>query len=314
MGIYLIRRVALLLPTIIVPVLLVFFMMQLAPGDPAAVMLGANATPEQIEALRNQLGLNESIWTQFWIFFGNLLTFDLGESIFLGRPVIGVVLGYGIITVQLTLLALVIAVLLGCGAGILAALKHNKAIDKFMMIFAVVGVGIPEFWLALLLILLFAVTLRWFPVSGYVPLEAGLWDSLQSLLLPALALALIQAAFIARMTRSAVLDVLGEPYVATARAKGLKGRIVITRHVVRAAAVQIVTVVGLTLAILLGGAVAVETVFSLPGLGSLLIEAVGKRDYPLIQGIVLIIAVAFVVINLLVDLVYALIDPRVRYQ
>ena len=294
--------------------LLVFFMMQLAPGDPAAVMLGANATPEQVAALRDQLGLNQPIWTQFWIFFGNLFTFQLGDSIFLGRPVTEVVLTYGVITAQLTLYALVIAVVLGCGAGIVAALFHDGPVDKVMMLLAVIGVGIPEFWLALLLILFFAVTLRWFPVSGYVPLEAGFWESLQSLTLPALALALIQAAFIARMSRSAVLDVLGEPYIATARAKGLSGWIVISRHVVRAASVPIVTVVGLALAVLLGGAVAVETVFSLPGIGNLLIQGVGRRDYPLIQGIVLVIAVAFVVINLLIDLIYALIDPRVRYQ
>jgi len=314
MGTYLVKRLVLLLPTIIVPVLLVFFMMQLAPGDPAAVMLGANATPDQVAALRDQLGLNQPLWSQFWIFVGNLVTFDLGNSIFLGRPVTEVVLTYGAITLQLTLFALVIAVVLGCSAGILAALFHNRTIDKVMMFVAVVGVGIPEFWLALLLILLFAVTLRWFPVSGYVPLEAGFWESMQSLTLPALALALIQAAFIARMSRSAVLDVLGEQYVATARAKGMSGWTVISRHVVRAASVPIVTVVGLTLAVLLGGAVAVETVFSLPGIGSLLIQGVGRRDYPLIQGIVLVIAVAFVLINLLIDLVYALIDPRVRYQ
>jgi peptide/nickel transport system permease protein len=314
MGTYLVKRVLLLLPTVFVPVLLVFFMLQLAPGDPAAVMLGANATPDQVTALRDELGLNEPIWTQFWIFLGNLVTFDLGNSIFLGRPVLDVVLSYGEITLRLTFFALAIAVVLGCGAGILAALFHNKLIDKVTMLLAVIGVGIPEFWLALLLILFFAVTLRWFPVSGYVPLDDGFWVSLQSLTLPALALALIQAAFIARMTRSAVLDVLGEPYIATARAKGMSGWTVISRHVVRAAAVPIVTVVGLTLAVLLGGAVAVETVFSLPGIGNLLIQAVGRRDYPLIQGIVLVVAVAFVVINLLVDLLYALIDPRVRYQ
>lgn len=314
MGTYLVKRVLLLLPTVFVPVLLVFFMLQLAPGDPAAVMLGANATPDQVAALRDELGLNQPIWTQFWIFLGNLVTFDLGNSIFLGRPVLDVVLSYGEITLRLTFFALAIAVVLGCGAGILAALFHDKLIDKVTMLLAVIGVGIPEFWLALLLILLFAVTLRWFPVSGYIPLDDGFWASLQSLTLPALALALIQAAFIARMTRSAVLDVLGEPYIATARAKGMSAWTVISRHVVRAAAVPIVTVVGLTLAVLLGGAVAVETVFSLPGIGNLLIQAVGRRDYPLIQGIVLVVAVAFVVINLLVDLLYALIDPRVRYQ
>jgi len=314
MGIYLVKRLLLLMPTVFVPVLLVFVMMQLAPGDPAAVLLGDTATPAQVDALRGELGLNDPFWTQFLTFVGNLLTLNLGDSIFLGKPVLSTVLGYGIITAQLTILALLMAILLGGSAGILAAMFHNRLLDKVTMFVAVLGVAIPEFWFALLLILVFAVTLRWFPVSGYVPGSEGLFESLQSLALPALALGLIQAAFIARMTRSAVLDVLGEQFVATARAKGIGARAVIGRHVVRAASVPIVTVVGLTMAVLLGGAIAVETVFSLPGIGRLLVQAVARRDYPLIQGIVLIVALAYVLINLLIDLVYALIDPRVRYQ
>lgn len=311
---YLLKRLVLLLPTILVPVLLVFFMMRLAPGDPAAVMLGSNATPEQVAQLRGEMGLDEPLLTQFFIFLGDLVTFDLGTSIFLGTPVLDSVLQYGAVTVQLTVFALIIAVVLGCTAGAVAAFFHNTAVDKVMMVVAVVGVGIPEFWLALLLILVFSVSLRWFPVSGYTPLEAGFWDSMYSLTLPALALAVIQAAFIARMTRSAVLDVLGEPFVSTAKAKGLQRKDIVGGHIMRAASVPIVTVLGLTFAVLMGGAVAVESVFSLPGMGRLLIDAVGRRDYPLIQGLVLIIAVSFVVINLVIDLVYALIDPRVRYE
>ncbi|GAB3263996.1 ABC transporter permease [Arthrobacter pigmenti] len=314
MGSYLAKRLLLLLPTIFVPVLLVFFMMQLAPGDPAAVMLGSSATPEQVADLREELGLDEPLWSQFFIFCGNLLTLQLGNSIFLGQPVIDIVFSYGVVTVQLTLFALALAVLMGCGAGILAALFHNRVLDKVTMFMAVTAVGIPEFWLALLLILAFSVTLRWFPVSGYVPPSEGFFEFLLTMTLPAFALALIQAAFIARMSRSAVLDVMGEQYISTARAKGLDRWTVVSRHVVRAASVPIVTVVGLTSAVLLGGAVAVETVFSLPGIGNLLIQAVARRDYPLIQGIVLVVAVAFVVINLLIDLVYAMIDPRVRYE
>jgi peptide/nickel transport system permease protein len=293
MGAYLLKRLLLLLPTAVVPVLLVFFMLQLAPGDPAAVLLGENATPDQVAALRAELGLDQPLLVQFIAFCGNLLTLNLGNSLFLGEPVLESVLAYGVITAQLTLLALLIAVVLGATAGVLSAVYHNRVIDKVTMLVAVLGVAIPEFWLALLLILGFAVTFRWFP---------------------ALALGLVQAAFIARMTRSAVLDVLGEQFIATARAKGLGTRAVIGRHVVRAASVPIVTVIGLTMAVLLGGAIAVETIFSLPGIGRLLVQAVSRRDYPLIQGIVLVVAVAYVLINLLVDVVYAFIDPRVRYQ
>lgn len=311
---YLLKRLVLLLPTVLVPVTLVFFMMQLAPGDPAAVILGPNATPDQVDALRERLGLDQPLILQFLDFLKSLVTFDLGESIFLGEPVLQTVLLYGVVTVQLTALALAIAVVLGCLAGVMAALFHNKVIDKATMLVAVMGVAIPEFWLALLLILVFAVTLRWFPVGGYVPMTEGLFASLETLLLPALALGLIQAAFIARMTRSAVLDVLGEQYVATAQAKGIAWRDVLRRHILRAASVPIVTVIGLTAAVLMGGAIAVEIVFSLPGIGRLLVQAVARRDYPLIQGIVLIVAVAYVLINLLVDLVYALLDPRVRYE
>jgi peptide/nickel transport system permease protein len=314
MGTYLLKRLLLLLPTAVVPVLLVFFMLQLAPGDPAAVLLGENATPQQVAALRAELGLDQPLLVQFIAFCGNLLTLNLGDSLFLGEPVLETVLAYGVITAQLTLLALLIAVVLGACAGVLSAVHHNRVIDKVTMLVAVLGVAVPEFWLALLLILGFAVTFRWFPVSGYVPASEGLLESLQSMALPALALGLVQAAFIARMTRSAVLDVLGEQFIATARAKGLSARAVIGRHVVRAASVPIVTVIGLTMAVLLGGAIAVETVFSLPGIGRLLVQAVSRRDYPLIQGIVLVVAVAYVLINLLVDVVYAVIDPRVRYQ
>jgi len=311
---YLAKRLVLLLPTVLVPVTLVFVMMKLAPGDPAAVILGDNATPAQVTALRERLGLDDPLWLQFVDFLKSLVTFDLGESISLGEPVLSTVLTYGVVTLQLTVFALAIAVLLGSTAGVMAALFHNRALDKVTMVAAVMGVAIPEFWLALLLILAFAVTLRWFPVGGYVPMTDGLFASLETLFLPALALGLVQAAFIARMTRSAVLDVVGEQYVATARAKGIAWRDVLQRHILRAASVPIVTVIGLTAAVLMGGAIAVEMVFSLPGIGRLLIQAVARRDYPLIQGIVLVVAVAYVLINLVVDLVYALLDPRVRYE
>lgn len=311
---YLAKRLLLLLPTVLVPVTLVFLMMKLAPGDPAAVILGDNATPAQVNALRERLGLDDPLLLQFVEFLKALVTFDLGESISLGDPVLSTVLSYGVVTLQLTVFALAIAVVLGATAGVMAALFHNRAIDKVTMIGAVMGVAIPEFWLALLLILAFAVTLRWFPVGGYVPMSEGVFASLETLFLPALALGLVQAAFIARMTRSAVLDVVGEQYIATARAKGIAWRDVLQRHILRAASVPIVTVIGLTAAVLMGGAIAVEMVFSLPGLGRLLIQAVTRRDYPLIQGIVLIVAVAYVLINLVVDLAYALLDPRVRYE
>jgi peptide/nickel transport system permease protein len=311
---YILQRLLTLLPTLFVPLLLVFILLHLAPGDPASVMLGANATPEQVQALRQEMGLDQPLIVQLVKWLKTLATLDLGESIFLRKPVIDVILERVQPTALLTGYAMVIAVAVGMTAGIVAAVNRNRPLDQAAMGIAMIGVSMPEFWFGLMLILVFAAQLRWFPVAGYIPPSVSLAGCLYTLTLPALSVGLIQAAFIARITRSSMLDVVHEDYVRTAQAKGLPRRTIILKHALRNALVPILTVIGITFAVLMGGAIAVESVFNLPGIGRLLISAVARRDYPLIQGIVLFTSIAFIVINLLVDILYSLVDPRVRYQ
>jgi peptide/nickel transport system permease protein len=311
---YMIRRFLLLIPTLLVPLLLMFLLLQLTPGDPAVMMLGEFAPPEQLEALRERLGVNQPIWTRLAIWFGDLSRLDLGTSIFAQRPVWEVIKSQAIVTVHLTVFSLLITVIVGVTAGVVSALYRNTFVDQGVMFASMFGVSLPQFWFGLNLIAIFSVALRWFPVGGYVPLAEGFWASNRSLTLPAVTLGLIQAGFLARITRSSILDVVSQPFVNTARSKGIPERTVILKHVLRPALIPIVTVIGISLALLLSGAVAVEVVFTLPGLGRSMVSAVARRDYPLIQGIVLVIAAAYVVVNLIVDLLYAVIDPRVRYQ
>jgi peptide/nickel transport system permease protein len=311
---YIIRRFLLLLPTLVVPLLLVFILLRLAPGDPAAVMLGANATADQVEQLREEMGLNEPLYVQLLVWLKQLATLDLGNSIFLKQPVIQAIAEHLETTIMLTAYALLIAIVVGMLAGIASAVYRNKLIDQAAMTGAMIGVSMPEFWFGLMLIFVFAVKLKWFPVAGYVPLSEGFIDCLRSLTLPAVSLGLVQAAFIARTTRSSMLDMIHEDFVRTAKAKGLSSRVITFKHILRNAFIPILTVIGITLGVLMGGAIAIETVFNLPGIGRMMINAVARRDYPLIQGIVLFISVVFVFINLLVDLIYAWVDPRVKFK
>lgn len=308
------KRFLLSLPTIVVPVLLVFLLLRLAPGDPAAVLLGGSATPHEIAALRERLGLDKPLIIQFWLFAKNMFQFDLGTSIFSGASVSHLILSRGGVTLELLAFSLVIAVVIGVPAGIYSAIHRNRTGDKVTMFGAVLGVAIPSFWLALMLILFLSVKLGWFPASGYVPISHGLLASLHSLTLPAFSLGIVQAAFIARLSRSAILDVLTESFPDTARYKGLAEHLVLGRHVFRAAMVPVVTAVGLTAIVLISTDLAVEKLFAIPGIGSLMVEAVARRDYPIIQGAVLVIAIAYVLINLVTDIVYAAVDPRVREQ
>ncbi len=308
---YILQRVVLLLPSLFVPLFLVFILLHLTPGDPAAVMLGADATAERIAALREQLGLNEPFLVQLGVWLRQMLTLELGESIFLRIPVTQAILQRVEPTLILTLYALVIAVTIGMVSGVVSAVNRNGPADQVAMGLAMLGVSMPEFWFGLMLILLFAVEFRWFPVAGYIPLERGFWQCLWSLTLPALSVGLVQAAFIARITRSSMLDVLGEDFIRTARAKGLPGHVVIARHALKNALMPIITAIGITFAVLMGGAIAIEIVFNIPGVGRLLINAVSRRDYPVIQGIVLFMALTFMIVNLLVDVLYSLVDPRV---
>lgn len=311
MARFILQRLVLLLPSLLVPLFLVFVLLHLAPGDPAAVMLGADATAERIAALREQLGLNEPFVVQLVVWLKQMATLDLGESIFLRMPVTQAILQRVEPTLILTLYALIIAVGIGMISGVVSAVNRNGPADQVAMGVAMLGVSMPEFWFGLMLILLFAVEFRPFPVAGYIPLERGFWQCLWSLTLPALSVGLVQAAFIARITRSSMLDVLGEDFIRTARAKGLPGHIVIARHALKNALMPIITAIGITFAVLMGGAIAIEIVFNIPGVGRLLINAVSRRDYPVIQGIVLFMALTFIIVNLLVDVLYSLVDPRV---
>jgi peptide/nickel transport system permease protein len=311
---YLLRRVLAVVPVMLVVATVTFVLIHLAPGDPAAVIAGPDATPGDVARLRQQLRLDEPLPAQLVRWYGRLLRGDLGDSIFLRRPVTEAIVERLEPTLLLTSWATLIAVLIGVPAGIVSARYHNSALDQSFMGLALIGLSVPNFLLGLLMILVFGVWLRWLPVAGYVSLDLGVWDNLRSLLMPSISLGLVQSALIARITRSSMLDVLREQYILASRAKGLAERAVVYKHALKNAIIPTLTVIGITFAILVGGAVVIETVFNIPGLGRLIISAVLRRDYPVIQGVVLIIAVTYTLINLIVDLVYLTLDPRIRYQ
>jgi len=312
--VYLLRRVLAVIPVMLVVATVAFVLIHLAPGDPASVIAGPYATQDDIARLHRQLGLDQALPIQLLHWYGRLLRGDLGDSIFLRRPVLEAIGDRVEPTFLLTTLATLIAVLIGVPIGIVSARRHNSVADQSCMVLALLGISIPNFLLGLLLILVFGVWLGWFPVAGYVPLESGLWANLRSLVMPAASLGFVQSALIARITRSSMLDVLREQYILAGRAKGLSERAVVYKHALKNAIIPTLTVVGITFAILIGGAVVIETVFNIPGLGRLIISAVLRRDYPVIQGVVLLIAVAYTLVNLLVDLAYLALDPRIRYQ
>jgi peptide/nickel transport system permease protein len=292
----------------------VFLLLYLTPGDPVSVILGPDASPQQIAELRQRLGLDQPVLVQVVRWFGRLLVGDLGQSIYLNRPVLQTLLERAEPTLMLTLLATLFAILLGLPIGIVSATRAGSWADLGAMLVAMGGISMPSFWVGLNLIFVFAVMLGVFPVAGYQPLSRGLWENLRYLALPAVTLGFAQAALLARMARSMMLEVLREDYVRTARAKGLAERTVVLVHALKNAMVPLVTVMGLTFAILMGGAVITEQVFNIPGLGRLLVQSVLRRDYPVVQGIVLVIAFNYVAINLLVDILYGFFDPRVRHS
>ena len=314
MKVYLLQRVLAVVPVMLVVATVAFVLIHLAPGDPASVIAGPYATQEDIAKLGHQLGLDQPLPIQLVRWYGRLLRGDLGDSIFLRRPVVEAVLERLEPTLLLTTWATLIAVLIGVPAGIVSARYHDSALDQSFMGLALVGLAVPNFLLGLLMILVFGVWLRWLPVAGYVPLDGGVWLNARSLLMPSVSLGLVQSALIARITRSSMLDVLREQYILACRAKGLDEGVVVYKHALKNAIIPTLTVIGITFAILVGGAVVIETVFNIPGLGRLIISAVLRRDYPVIQGVVLVIAVTYTLINLVVDLVYLTLDPRIRYQ
>jgi peptide/nickel transport system permease protein len=311
---YLIRRVLAAIPVMLLVATAVFLLLFLTPGDPAAVILGPDAKPDQVAELRARLGLDQPVYVQLGNWYVRLLRGDLGRSIFENRPVTEAIVSRAEPTLLLTALATLVAITLGLTMGIVAALRPGRWQDTGAMLVAIGGVSMPTFWLGLNLIFVFGVLLGWLPVAGYEPLNSGLWESLRYLILPSITLGLFQAALLARLTRSMMLETLGDDYVRTARAKGLAEHAVVLRHAFRNAAIPLVTVIGLIFAALIGGAVITEQVFNIPGVGRLLIQAVARRDYPVVQGVVMIVAGLYVVINLVVDLLYGYLDPRLRVK
>jgi peptide/nickel transport system permease protein len=309
---YILRRLVMLVPVLIVVGVVVFGLVHLTPGDPAAVMLGDRATPEDIAQLRDQLGLNDPLPVQFVRWFSNVLRLDFGESIFLGEPVTQALLDRVQPTVLLTLYAFSFQVLIGIPAGVLAAVRYNSPLDRVLTVMAISGSAIPTFFLGILLILIFSVRLRWLPSGGYVPFGEDPAAHFKGMLLPAFALGFSAAGLLARLVRSSMLDVLREDYVRTAFAKGLPEQFVIVRHALRNALIPALTVIGLSIGALLGGAVVTETVFTIPGMGRLVVQSIARRDYPVIQGAIIAIAMTYVLVNLIVDVLYVYIDPRVR--
>jgi peptide/nickel transport system permease protein len=323
---YTAKRLALLVPLLFGIVVVVFGLMQIIPGDPAVVLLGQDATPEAVAELRHVLGLDRPLVVQLARYVGNLVRGDLGESIFRGEPVITAIASRLPATIEVTVVALGFAVLVGLLLGVLAAVKRGSAIDVMSMLFAQLGVSMPVFWLGILLMLWFAVQLNWLPAVGRGdPLVSAtgaaltgrpgaLLDSLRHLALPALTLGLYSAAIMSRLVRASMLETLTQDFVRTALAKGLPGWLLVFKHALSNALLPVVSVIGLRFGELLGGAVLTESIFGWPGLGQLAVTAISQRDFPLVQGIVLVFAFMFAIVNLLVDLANAVLDPRVRLE
>lgn len=336
MGRYILKRLLNLIPVLLGITLLVFVLLHLIPGDPAQILAGTRATPEIVEGIREQLGLNKPLPVQYLLFLGNLLRFNLGNSIMSGASIIQEISIRWPATFELSVAAMFIALFLGIPAGVLAAVRKNSPIDNLTMSGSLLGVSMPVFWLGLLLIYLFAVNLQWLPpglrmsqevASSFQPLTGfyvfdallqlnwkALKDILAHLILPALTLSTIPLAIIARITRSAMLEVLSQDYIRTARAKGVLERWVIFKHALKNALLPVVTIIGLQFGTLLSGAILTETIFSWPGIGLWIYDGILNRDYPVVQGGVIFVSISFVLINLLVDISYAFLDPRIQYR
>ena len=310
---FLATRLLATIPVLLVVAVVVFLILRLTPGDPAAVIAGDSATTEQIEQIRASLGLDRSIPVQFAIWAGNALRGDLGESFFFKKTVFELIMQRIEPTLALALCTIVLAVAIAVPLGVLAAWRHGGWLDRALMGFSTLGFSIPVFVLGYLLIWLVSMKLGWLPVQGYKRLADGFVPFLRHLILPSITLSIVYVALIARVTRAAVSEALTEDYVRTARAKGLPERTVVLRHALRNAAVPIVTVIGIGIAVLIGGVVITESVYAIPGLGRLTVDAVLARDFPTIQGVILLFSVAYVLINLAIDLSYLFLDPRIRY-
>ncbi|TQF84186.1 ABC transporter permease [Elioraea sp. Yellowstone] len=310
---YVARRILSTIPVMLVVAFVVFSMLILSPGDPAAVIAGDQATPEDVERIRAALGLDRPFFVQFAEFLWRLLHFDLGTSIFTNLPVSHMIAQRIEPTVALMVFTIVLSVAIAVPLGVIAAWKAGSWIDRGVMIFAVFGFSVPVFVVGYLLAYIFALELDWLPVQGYTPIAQGFGPFVENLVLPSIALGSVYIALIARITRATMLEVLAQDYIRTAKAKGLGTRDVLFLHALKNAAVPISTVVGIGIALLIGGAVVTESVFAIPGLGRLTVDAILRRDYPVIQGVVLLFSFVYVLVNLLIDLLYTVFDPRIRY-
>ncbi|WP_426536037.1 ABC transporter permease [Bradyrhizobium sp. McL0615] len=310
---YILRRILSTLPVMGIVALFVFSLLYIAPGDPAAVIAGDQASPADVERIRQGLGLDRPFLVQFGSWLWNIVHGDLGTSIFTNMPVSAMIAQRIEPTFSLMAITLVLTILVAVPLGVVAAWKAGSWVDRTIMAFAVFAFSLPVFVVGYVLAYVFALQFEWLPVQGYTPLKAGVWPWLQNLILPALALGSVYIALIARITRASMLEVLQQDYVRTARAKGLGQRNILFVHALKNAAVPIVTVIGIGIALLIGGAVVTESVFAIPGLGRLTIDAILRRDYPVIQGIVLLFSFLYVLVNLMVDVTYTLVDPRIRY-
>jgi peptide/nickel transport system permease protein len=310
---FLAYRLVATLPVVLGVAVVVFLILRLAPGDPAVVLAGDTATPETVAEIREQLGLDEPLVTQFVTWVGLIVQGDLGVSIISGKPVSTLILQRVEPTLSLAATTFVLSILFAVPLGIIAAWRHQTWVDRSVMAVSVFGFSIPAFVLGYLLVYAFAVHLKWFPVQGFKSLSLGIGPFLSSMALPTITLSLFYGALVARITRASLLEILGEDYIRTARAKGVGEVSVMTRHALQVAAGPIISIIGIGLAMLISGALITESVFNLPGLGRLTVDAVMSRDYPVIQGLILVLSFAYILINLLVDIAYAAVDPRIRY-
>jgi peptide/nickel transport system permease protein len=309
---YLLRRLGASAVTLLLSTIVIFAGVRALPGDPARALAGEQNSPAQIAAIRAEYGLDDAVWVQYWHYLTNSLTGDLGTSLRTGIPVNEMLRSALPVTVELSLLALLVATVVGVLTGIVATVRRGRPAEWFANGFALLGLSVPNFWLGLMAILWLSVALGWLPASGYVPARESITDNLVHMVLPALILGTQLAAVIMRQTRSSMLEALSTDYIRTARAKGLRERKVVWVHGLRNSLIVVVTIVGLQLGALISGAVVTERIFALPGFGKLTVDAVFQRDYPVIQAVVLVTAVVYIVVNLLVDLLYSLIDPRIR--
>ncbi|HBC31882.1 MAG TPA: glutathione ABC transporter permease GsiC [Clostridiales bacterium] len=302
---YIIKKLLLMIPVLLGLTIIVFLILHLAPGDPVHKVVGPNATPEVYENVKRSMGLDRPLIIQYFDYLGNLLKGDLGSSILQHRPVADIVMERFPITIGLGVRALLLSFLIAVPVGIIAAVNRNKLLDYFAMTFALVGISMPTFWFGMLLLYFFAYKLRLFPISGY-----GTW---KHLMLPVITMGLTDAAVIARMMRSSMLEVIGQDYIRTARAKGLKEKVVTNKHALKNALIPVITLLGMRMGWIVGGSVTLEIIFSIPGLGRTMVDSIFSRDYPVVQGSILILAASVMISNLIADILYAVVDPRIRY-